>query len=316
MRHAADARDHRVTPAVTSRSRVASAHIAPRRKLRPRISMPLVRVRPFRLTPPKAIPILPRSFVPGLPSFLPSGRGAFHRMIPRVCGVGGALAALLTVASVCLAAEPNNGPGRGGVGGQLGGSTFRFDRMLGKGWFGDYSDGAISRFAFRANFRYVVNKWLRWQVSPGMTWSAYRGDARVPFEDPRFRDRFKGKYIALLLPVSAEAQYVIRRGWWLYYAGAGPGIYRVWVENRREVVKDPETLLIHRGLYPGVSGELGVEYFLKQLPSTSVELSVGGDLAFAVRNEQFVSGFNSNVLAVGARIGGNYYFSPGEKKKK
>jgi hypothetical protein len=237
-------------------------------------------------------------------------------MIPRVYGVGGALVAVLTVVSVCLAAEPDNGPGKGGVGGQLGVSSFRADRMLGNGWFGDYSAGALPRFALKANFRYVVNQWLRWQVSPGMTWSAYKGDEPTPFVDPRFLDRYKGRYLSLLIPVSVEAQYVIRRGWWLYYVGAGPGIYRVWIENRREVVKDPDTFRIHRGIYPGVSGELGVEYFLKQLPSTSVEVSVGGDVAFAVRNEQFASGFNSNVLALGARIGGNYYFSPGERKKQ
>ena len=237
-------------------------------------------------------------------------------MIPRVCGVSGALAAMLTVAAVCLAAEPDNGPGKGGIGGMVGGSSFRFDRMLGNSWFGDYSGGALPRFAFKANFRYVVNKWLRWQVSPGLTWTAYKGDEPAPFADPRFEDRYKGRYLTLLLPVSAEAQYVIRRGWWQYYVGAGPGIYRVWVENRREVVKDPVSLKVHRGIYPGVSGELGVEYFLKQLPSTSIEVSVGGDMAFAVRDDQFISGLNSNVLGVGARVGGNYYFSPGERKKK
>ena len=237
-------------------------------------------------------------------------------MIPRVCGVSGALAAMLTVAAVCLAAEPSTRPGKGGVGVQVGGSSFRPDRMLGNGWFGDYSAGAQPRFTFKANFRYAVNKWFRWQVSPGLTWAAYRGYEPGPFADPRFGDRYKNHYLSLLLPVSAQAQYVIRRGWWQYYVGAGPGIYRVWVENRREVLKDPVTLRVHRGVYPGASGEFGVEYFLKQMPSTSIEVSVGGDLAFATRDDQFVSGLNSNLLAVGARIGATYYFTPGERKKE
>lgn len=236
-------------------------------------------------------------------------------MISRVGWVSGAVAAMLTVASLCPAAEPEYGAGRGGVGAQIGGSSFRFDRVLGKSWFGDYSAGAISRFAFAAQFRYAVNSWLRCQVSPGLTWAAYRGDEPAPFVDPRFGDRVKRDYLTLLVPVSLQAQYVMRRGWWLYHVGVGPGVYRVWVENRREVLKDPVTLKLHRGIYPGVSGELGAEIFLKQLPSTSIELVVGGDVAMAERNDQFVSGLNSNVMALGVRIGGNYYFTPGERKK-
>ena len=34
-----------------------------------------------------------------------------------------------------------------------------------------------------------------------------------------------------------------------------------------------------------------------------VQVSVGGDMAFAVRDDQFISGLNSNVLGVGARVG-------------
>lgn len=237
-------------------------------------------------------------------------------MIPRVCGVSGALVALLTVASVCVAADPGYTPGIGGIGGQIGGSTFRFDRMLGSSWFGDYSAGAQPRFILHAHFRYVVNRWLRWQVSPGMTWAGYKGAEPAPFEDPRYGDRDKREYLTLLLPVSLQGQYVLRRGWWLYYVGAGPGVYRVWIENRREVLKDPVTLTLHRGLYPGMSGELGVELFLKSLPSTSLELALGGDLVLAQRDDQFVSGINSNLMAVGVRFGGNLYFSPGGRKKE
>ena len=81
------------------------------------------------------------------------------------------------------------------------------------------------------------------------------------------------------------------------------------LENRREVVKDPVTLRRHRGLYAGASGQLGVERFLKMLPSTSVEVSAGGDLALTRRDEQFRSGFNSRLLALYLRVGANYYLT-------
>jgi hypothetical protein len=237
-------------------------------------------------------------------------------MIRRVCRVSGVLLAWLTAASVCLAAEPAHDPGKGGVGGQLGIASFRGDRMLGSNWFGDYSAGALPRPAFNATFRYVFRPWLRAQLATGLTWAAYKGDEPAPFVDVRFGDATKKEYLTLLVPISLQAQWVVRRGWWIYHVGAGPGVYRVWVQNRREVLKDPETLRLHRGVYPGASGEIGFELFLRQLPTTSVELTIGGDMAFAERPEQFPNGFNSHVMALGARLGGNYYFSPGLGRKK
>lgn len=232
-------------------------------------------------------------------------------MLIRACRVSVALAAMLSVASLCFAADSGHVPGKAGIGGLIGGSTFKGDRILGSEWFGDYSAGARPRFAFYAQFRYVATPRLRFQLSPGFTWAGYDGALAAPFQDPRFpQDPDKREYLSLLAPVSLQAQLLLQRGNWVYHAGAGPGVYRVWVENNREVLKDAYTLALHRGFYAGASGQLGVEYFLKQLPNTSVEFAIGGDLAFARRDEQFVSGLNSSVMAVGARIGGNFYFDP------
>jgi hypothetical protein len=234
-----------------------------------------------------------------------------------VRGVCVATLGVLTLALPCRAAGPNHGVGRAGIGGGLGLSTFRFDRGMGSNWFGDYSAGAIPRFSFGGHFRYVAMPWLRVQFSPGMTWTAYKGDEPVPFPDPRFPDdQFKTHYITDIVPMSVQAQYVYQRGQFIYHAGAGPGLYRVWVQNNREVLKDAITLRLHRGLYWGVSGELGAEYFLTQLPSTSVELSLISDLAFTTRDEQFPAGYNSHMMAMSLRVGVSYYFTPGEPKKK
>jgi hypothetical protein len=90
----------------------------------------------------------------------------------------------------------------------------------------------------------------------------------------------------------------------------------VWVENRRKVLKDPLTKVNHRGFYPGVSGQIGVERYLKAQPTTAIEFSVAGHWAFADRPEQFPSGFNSALLGVEIRVGANYYFDPARFAKK
>jgi hypothetical protein len=240
-------------------------------------------------------------------------------MIPRIRRVSFAALALLTIASACLAAEgePAYKPGQGGVGGGIGGSYFGVDRMFGADWFGDYSKWAMPRFSFAGQLRYVHSKHWRWQVSPGFTWTAYKTGTVIPFTDVNFiNDKTKDNLLVQLLPVSAQVQYVVKRGNWLYHAGAGPGVYRVWVENRRSIYKDPVTFRLHRGLYPGGSFEFGAERFLKSITTTSVEFTWANHLVLAQRDEQFPSGYNSNLMATELRVGVNYYFDPLRKKKQ
>ena len=229
-------------------------------------------------------------------------------MISRVRWVSVVFAAMLSVATLSHAQESGYATGRGGVGGQLGGSL-----TLGED---DYSKTARPRFGFSAHFRYAMAPWLRWQVSPGFTWAGYDDQELAPFRDPNFpNDSTKANYLTLLLPMSVQLQFTARRGPWLTYAGAGPGAYRVWIENRRKVLEDPVSHKLHRGVYPGASAQVGIERFLKSLPSTSIELSVDAHYVFAERPEQFPSGWNSKLLNAGIRIGGNYYFVPNPPKK-
>ncbi len=244
-------------------------------------------------------------------------------MISRVYRVGVALLTCLAVATACFAAEPGPAPGKGGMGGQLGLSTFALDRALGKEWFADYSNGASMRFAFDAHWRYqFTNRW-RGQVATGFAWTGYsaKHDANgvpsfpAPFVDPNFRnDGDKSGYLALMLPISFQLQYLGRHGQWAYHVGAGPGAYRVWVQNHRKVLKDPVSLKLHRGLYPGGSAEFGIEHFFKDSPAVSLELTATSHLALSQRHAQFVSGLDSNVMATELRFGANYYFTPGPRK--
>lgn len=235
-------------------------------------------------------------------------------MIPRFRCVSVALSALLTVASACLAAEPGYAPKKGGVGGGFGYSHFIEDA--------DYSQDAAGRLSFSGSFRYVINQRLRWQVSPGFEWSAYNVGTKAPFIDPAFPgdttmagDPIKDKMLTLLVPVSVQLQLTQRRGWWLYHFGAGPGVYRVWVENHRKVLEDPVSKKRHRGPYFGVTAELGAERFLRGLTTTSIEGVIGGHLIFAERDKQFPLGFNSNVLPLDLRLCVNYYFDMVRRKK-
>lgn len=241
-------------------------------------------------------------------------------MISRIRRVSLALLAVLTVAPACLAAEgePVYKPGLGGIGGQLGGSYFGVDRLLGGEWFGDYSSRSVPRLSFGGQFRYVRSKHWRYQVSPGFTWAAYRNGTLLP-DKGAVKPADDGKEVELLTlmqPTSAQLQYVFRRGKWFYHAGVGPGIYRVIVENHREVYRDPGTFRLHRGLYPGGTFELGTERFLKAITTTSVEFSWATHLVFAQRAEQFPNGFNSNLMATEFRVGINYYFDPMRQKKQ
>ena len=237
-------------------------------------------------------------------------------MISRVRRVGIAGVALLTVALACPAfSDPNYAPGKGGIGGAMGGSYFRLDRTFGADWFGDYSAGAQARFSFDGNFRYVINRNFRWQLGPGFTWSAY-SNVDTAFRDINFpTERTKDQNLTLVTPITAQLQYTIRRGQWIYHAGLGPGVYRVWVENHRKVLKDPTTLKLHRGVYPGAVVQFGAERFLSGITNLAVEVSSANHLIFAQRDEQFVRGYNSNLLVNELRLGVNYYFDMVRPKK-
>lgn len=256
-------------------------------------------------------------------------------MIPRLFGVSLAAVAVLTVAAVCFAQDAVLPPGtpvvdsvragapavtpmylikRGSFGGGLGWGTFLADgdytkRREPDGSFG--SSDTRSRPSFGATFRYQVTPWLRWQIAPGYQWVGYQQESPIPFTDRNYpADGTKEKMLSQLLPVSFQLQFTRRRGGWLYHAGAGPGLYRVWVQNRRKVLADPVSLARHRGWYPGASGEIGAARYLKSLPSVSLEGTLDAHWAFSTRNEQFPSGFNAHVFAAGLRVGANYHFDP------
>lgn len=265
-------------------------------------------------------------------------------MFSRVPRVSIAVLALLTAASACFAQDLPVTPapvsvdtaaatpaaaapkkslvkGMASMGASLGVSAFIADGDYSNRRTDDLSDFGNTdireRFAFGAAFRYGLTPWLRWQLSPGYSWTGYKKDSPIPFTDPNFPDdTTKEKVLTQVLPVSAQLQYVLERGRWKWHLGAGPGVYRVWVQNRRKVLKDPATKKLHRGFYPGASGEIGTARMLQTLPNTSIEFALGSHWVFATREEQFPSGFNSSLAYVDLRVGLNYHFDPKVRFKK
>lgn len=261
-------------------------------------------------------------------------------MMKSVRGVSIALFALLTAVPACLAADAPAGdaatpaakpadaktfrfPAHASLGGGAGLSYFLADADYtstrdggGKGRDVFGTRDAHMRFAFAANVRYAWSNHFRWQVSPGFLWAGYKDHAKAPFRTDYFpQDSLKGKYLTLVMPANVQIQLLQPGKIWVWHEGVGGGVYRVWVEQSRHVVKDPVTKRLHTGFYPGFTAEIGAERFLKVMPSVSLEWSAASHLIFAERDQQFPSGFSSNLWTVEARFGANYWFNPMALKK-
>jgi len=224
----------------------------------------------------------------------------------------------MLLATPCLAQAPvdtsavrtGSAPGRGGVGALIGGSFFHASE--------DFSQGAQPRFSFDARYRYTFTRRFRGQFSPAFTWSAYSKNELPPFVDPASpSDLTKENYLAQLVPVSVQMQLLMGRRPWLYYVGVGPGLYRVWVQNHRKVVRDPDpaSLELHQGVFWGFTAEVGVEKFLKSLPTTSVEFSLVSHYVLSEDQAKYPSGWNTNLGAAAFRVGANYYFELNRPKR-
>ena len=201
-------------------------------------------------------------------------------------------------------------PERGSIGAQLGSSYI----LTG----GDYAKGSQPRASFVGCFGYVISPRWRWQVSPYFTWNAYRTGTALPYTDPYFLPeevKTKDAVLTQLVGANGQIQRTGTRANWTWHVGAGPAIYRVVVQDRRIVLKDPATRKLHQGTYLGATVEYGIERFLRSLPNTSLEWTVAYQTAFAKDNTSFPSGFNASPGALEIRFGAHYYYDFKTPKK-
>jgi hypothetical protein len=207
-----------------------------------------------------------------------------------------------------LSGRPAARPGRGAVGGEIGGSWI----LAGD----DYAKHAQPRLSFLGSFRYVISPHWRWQVSPYFTWAAYRTGTPLPFVDGRFpEDTTRDNVLTQVAGGNGQLQLMGGSKKWIWHLGGGPALYRVVVQNRRRVLMDPHTERLHQGTYLGATAEWGIEHFLGSLPNTSLEWTVAYQSAFARRDAQFIEGFNGTPQAVEFRFGGHYYYDFKADKK-
>ena len=201
-------------------------------------------------------------------------------------------------------------PGRGAIGGQIGGTWMYAD--------GDYSEGSQPRFSFAGHFRYVISRGWGWQVSPYFTWAGYVSHAQAPYVDLNFPagGTTKEKYLTQILGADTQLQWFTGKGRQRWHLGAGPSVYRVVVQNHRKVLKDPVSLELHSGSHMGANAELGMERFMKKLPNTSIELTAAWHMAFARDDVRFVSGWNGSPAVVEFRVGAHYYYDFRKPKPK
>lgn len=231
-------------------------------------------------------------------------------MITRVRLASVAFLLLLASASVSSAQQsdstssrlhPGLRPHAGAVGGQVG-----VVDLLGGG---DYSDGAAPRYSFTGSFRYVASPRWGWQIDPWYGWAGYAVNTASTLVDPAHpADRDKNSYLVQMTGASAQFLLFRTRGSWTWHLGAGPAVYRVWLENHRKVVKDPITFVRHRDAYLGATAEIGAEHFLKSLSSTSLEWTAGWHTAFAKDDKHFPGGYNDNPQFFEVRFGAHYYY--------
>ena len=201
-------------------------------------------------------------------------------------------------------------PGRGSIGSQIG-SSYIFSGQ-------DYSKGSQPRATFTGSFGYVISSGWRWQVSPYFTWNAYRTGTALPFNDRYFLPEVVSTKDAVLTQIVGGNGQLQRTGGkanWVWHVGAGPAIYRVVVQDRRIVLKDPVTKSLHQGTYLGATAEYGIERFMRSLPNTSLEWTVAYQTAFAKSDSRFPSGFNGSPGAFEIRFGGHYYYDFKAPKK-
>lgn len=216
--------------------------------------------------------------------------------------------ALLAMASVSHAQSADSVatkgpiPGRGGIGGQIGGSYI----VAGP----DYVEGAQPRFSFIGHFRYQASAQWGWQVSPYFTWNAYVSHEDAPYVDLNFPTEGQSKedYLTYVRGAAFQAQWFHGAGRTRWHLGAGPAVYQVVVENQRKVVEDPTSHELHKGLHLGATAEFGYEKFMKKLPNTSIEGTVAWQIAYARSDERFPRGWNANPQLIEIRLGAQYYY--------
>jgi len=212
-------------------------------------------------------------------------------------------AGLFAVPSVVQAEEI---PGKGSVGGTIG-----FPIILATG---ELKQGQMPRLMGKANFQYVINKDWRTSFKFGYGWFGWSDKFNAPFilqAAEAGGDTTKGDQLLILNPFTATMQYTHELSKnWLAWVGAGPGVYRVNIQNDHRTIYDPVTHERFKFGSFGVSGTAGAEYFIPANKNVSLLGSATIDYLFNSNTEKYPSGYSGKYMFMDLSIGVNVYFKP------
>ena len=199
-------------------------------------------------------------------------------------------------------------PGKASLGGMVGVPLIMGDD--------DLKEGASPRLIGEANFQYVFTPSWRLSASFGYGWSGYKDGTPTPYpvRDPdtgdsvNVRDDMLSKFVPI--DVTLIRSLKEQGKGWSPFVGAGVGMTRVEIVNKRIKIKDPATFDALASWSPNAHGLVGVEYVLPSNTNVSFDWSARWTQLLKDDPESFPSGFTGKHSFLSLTFGVNVYFWP------
>ena len=196
--------------------------------------------------------------------------------------------------------------GKGSLGGSLGVPTILAT--------GELKRGQRPRIIGKGHFQYVMDNDWRLSFRGGFGWLGYSDKFNAPFllqAAAAGGDSTRGDQLVILNPFTAVLTYTRRMSKsWQAFVGAGPGAYRVNIQNDHRTLFDPVTHSRYRYGSLGASGEGGMEYFLPANRNVSLEGVGTIHYLFKGNKDRFPSGYSGKHMFLDLSLGVNVYFRP------
>jgi len=189
--------------------------------------------------------------------------------------------------------------GKGSLGGSLGVPVIMATSEL--------KEGQHLRLMAKGHFQYVISPDWRLSLRGGFGWWTYSSKAKAPFvlqADSPEGDSTRVDQFTLLNPFTAAVVFTHRFDEsWQTFVGGGPGMYRINIENDHRTIFDPVTHERFRTWSPGVTGELGMEYFIPA--NRNVSLEGVGTIHYLLKTheDKFPSGYSGHHAFLDLSLG-------------
>src|SRR5262245_37647255 len=197
-------------------------------------------------------------------------------------------------------------PGKGSLGGSVG-----VPFILAPG---ELKRGQEPRVIGKLHFQYVFKPDWRLSLRAGYGWLGFSDEVDAPFilqAEQANGDTTKGDQLLIYNPFTAVMQYTHTfNKTWMAFLGAGPGVFRVNIQNDHRTIFDPVTHERYKYGSFGLSGEGGAEYFLSANRNVSFEGLGSLNYLFESNKDKFPSGYSGKNIFLDFSFGVNVYFRP------